>query len=67
MPPTRRWILALAGLVSMALALIGITMYPLNTNDLTTIVLYEIAVMIGTSLILLIAYKLGYTEPLRTP
>lgn len=51
----------------MALALIGITMYPLNTNDLTTIVLYEIAVMIGTSLILLIAYKLGYTEPLRTP
>jgi hypothetical protein len=62
MPPTGRWILIVAALASVAIALVAITMYPLNTKDPTIIFLYEISVFIGMFIVLGLAYKRGYTE-----
>jgi len=61
MPP-HKVIFQIVGIVCMILALLGGFMYPLNTMDFLWIVLYELAIFLGVSgILLLIQYK-GWEE-----
>jgi hypothetical protein len=62
MPPGERWILILAGLVSVAIALQAIVAYPLSTPEPWEILLYEMALFTGMLIILGLTYKKGYTS-----
>lgn len=63
MPPKGRWILIVAALASVAIALDGVITYPLDARDWTMILLYEIAMFVGIGIILGLTYKRGYTAP----
>ncbi len=63
MPPTGRWILILAGLVSVAIALQATVLYPLSTKNPVIILLYEIGLFMGMFLVMGLVYREGYTRP----
>lgn len=61
MPP-HKVVYLIIGIICMILAMLGGLMYPLNTMDILWIILYEIAIFLSISGILLLIYREGFGE-----
>ncbi|TXT56915.1 MAG: hypothetical protein BAJATHORv1_20513 [Candidatus Thorarchaeota archaeon] len=59
MKPTRHWILGIAGVICIMLAVIGGMSYPLTEEPLLTVILYELVIIPPIFCILYLAYRRG--------
>ena len=53
------WLIIVAGIISSILAVVAATMYPLNRQDILSIVLYEVVLFFGLFPLLYLIYKKG--------
>jgi uncharacterized membrane protein YccC len=59
MSPNRDWILFIAAIVALALAVSSAFMYPLNEMELPAILVYELLVFAGVLSIIYLIYRKG--------
>ncbi len=62
MSPNKRWILYIAAIICIALALIGGMMYPLNQLDIISILAYEVVVIFFMLAIIKLIYDRGLPD-----
>jgi uncharacterized integral membrane protein len=58
----RQWTVSLGAALCGVLSLLGGTVPPFNTQSLPMIFAYELSMIAGMLLILLLVYKRGFTE-----